>query len=151
MPKDQNWLKFYSQLCWSVFSFYRFLVVFPLACKRGLVPCLSSESFSGSGWSGSSPMALGATTGDKLVSFQTEIWVHMTWASSCPPQSSPAAPYTAEWECPLCRGPAHVQGMFYTKQCPLSLSPSQTHTYTQNKTAPSHRGQNVVCAPHVAI
>lgn len=26
----------------------------------------------------SSPMALGGSTGDKLVSFQTEIWVHMT-------------------------------------------------------------------------
>lgn len=82
-------------------------------------------SFSGSGWSGSSSMALGGTTGDKLVSFQTEIWVHMTWASSCPPQSSPAASHTAKWECPFCRGSAHVHA-----------------TSTQNKTAPSHHGQH---------
>lgn len=38
---------------------------------------------------GASPMALGGSTGDKLVSFQTEIWVHMTWASSCHRRGAP--------------------------------------------------------------
>lgn len=41
---------------------------------------------------GASPMALGGSTGDKLVSFQTEIWVHMTWASSCPRRGAPCSP-----------------------------------------------------------
>lgn len=41
----------------------------------------------------SSPMALGGSTGDKLVSFQTEIWVHMTRASSCPRRGAPCSPH----------------------------------------------------------
>lgn len=85
-------------------------------------------------------MALGGTTGDKLVSLQTEIWVHMTWASSCPPQSSPAAAaHAAERECPLCTRSTHVQAVIYTK-CFLFLFPSLSLSvrhiqYRENKKA----------------
>lgn len=132
-----------TKLKWSVF--YHFLTLQSLACEENLVWCLSSESSSGSGWSGSSPMALGGTTGDKLVSLQTEIWVHMTWASSCPPQSSPAAPHTAKWECPLCKKLCSCASHDLNKAVPrVSLLLLNYHTHTYRKTVSSHHGQNTV-------
>lgn len=69
--------------------------------KGGLVPCLSSESVSGSIWSGSSPTAWGYKTG---LPPNRDLGSHDLSYSSCPPQSSPRAPHTEEWECPQRRG-----------------------------------------------
>ena len=94
-------------------------LVFPVALCRGLLPDSYSTTAAGTSRSGSSPTASGGAIGNKLVCFQTEVWVHKTWVSNCPQRCFPIAPHNEVHSARLC-------GCRLTKVCKCMCNLSST-------------------------
>lgn len=138
VSKNGNGLKKKS----SVFSFYHFLLFFSLACKRGLVPCLSPVRAT------QAQAGLGALPWPEEAQLETS-WspskqrFGFTWPerAAVPPQFSPAAPHTPERESPPCAEALLMCKPWFKRSSAFSSS------HTCNKIAPNWHGQNAVYSP----